>query len=404
MNLAFFLKILTDLCYYGMFAAFFASFYGLTGSILPQFALIALSAAVSRALWQKKPAARFLSLFLCLPAFLLPTATAGLVILTPAALYVLWTVWSGRFHLTYYTAADQFLLELKLLGLPALMTLALMQLKRAEQFSLPYLLVFLLGSVLLLRMVRHDEDTLRQPRFRLMNCLTMAGLCALCLFLSSPWFRAAVGLVLKACWKVLSLPLLLVAVVFGGALGLIFDAVIPDDFRFEPIQLEGMLPEIGEEEKEVMEEVAGNPELAEKAAYVFSAVGIVLAVILIVLLFRWLSAKRRGLPSSVGDEVRYAASPLAAQEKPLTRLNARTPDLQVRYWYQQLLRKTRQEGGELRPTMNTRQQRDVESEIFKEDGLISRLRALYLPARYKGQATEQDAREAKELYQKIKKG
>ena len=72
MNLAFFLKILTDLCYYGMFAAFFASFYGLTGSILPQFALIALSAAVSRALWQKKPVARFLSLFLCLPAFLLP--------------------------------------------------------------------------------------------------------------------------------------------------------------------------------------------------------------------------------------------------------------------------------------------------------------------------------------------
>ena len=137
MNLAFFLKILTDLCYYGMFAAFFASFYGLTGSILPQFALIALSAAVSRALWQKKPAARFLSLFLCLPAFLLPTATAGLVILVPAALYVLWTVWSGRFHLTYYTAADQFLLELKLLGIPALMTVALMQLKRAEQFSLP---------------------------------------------------------------------------------------------------------------------------------------------------------------------------------------------------------------------------------------------------------------------------
>ena len=153
-----------------------------------------------------------------------------------------------------------------------------------------------------------------------------------------------------------------------------------------------------------MEEVAGNPELAEKVTYLFSAVGIVLAVILIVLLFRWLSAKRRGLPSSVGDEVRYAASPLAAREKPLTRLNARTPDLQVRYWYQQLLRKTRQEGGELRPTMNTRQQRDVESEIFKEDGLISRLRALYLPARYKGQATEQDAREAKELYQKIKKG
>ena len=54
MNLAFFLKILTDLCYYGIFAAFFASFYGLTGSLLPQLALIALAAALSRALWQKE--------------------------------------------------------------------------------------------------------------------------------------------------------------------------------------------------------------------------------------------------------------------------------------------------------------------------------------------------------------
>ena len=404
MNLAFFLKILTDLCYYGMFAAFFASFYGLTGSILPQIALIALAAALSRTLWQKHPSARFLPLLLCLPAFLLPTSTAGLVILAPAALYTLWTVWSGRFHLTYYAAADQFLLALKLLALPALMTVALMQLQRAEQFSLPYLLVFLLGSVLLLRMVRHDEDTLRQPRFRLMNGLSMTALCALCLFLSSPWFRAAVGLVLKGCWRVFSLPILLIAIVFGGALALFFDAIMPDDFHFDPVQLEGMFPEIGEEEKEVMEEVAGNPELAEKVTYVFSAIGIVLAVLLIVLLFRWLAAKRRGIPSSSGDEVRYAASPLTPREKALTRLNARTPDLQVRYWYQQLLRKTRQEGGELHPAMNTRQQQDVETEVFKEAGLVSRLRSLYLPARYKGQATEQDAREAKELYQKIKKG
>ena len=34
---------------------------------------------------------------------------------------------------------------------------------------------------------------------------------------------------------------------------------------------------------------------------------------------------------------------------------------------------------------------------------LSRLRQLYLPARYKGQATQQDAQEAKALYQQIKK-
>jgi len=402
MNLAFFLKILTDLCYYGVFAAFFASFYGLTGNLLPQLFTIALAAALCRVLWQKVPNARFLPLLLCLPAFLLPMETAGLVISVPALLYALWTVLSSRFHLTYFAAADQFLLELKLLPLPALMALALMQIKRAEQFSLPYLLVFLLGSVLLLRMVRHDEDTLRQPRFRLMNCLSMAVLCVLCLFLSSPWFRAVVALILKGCWKVVSLPILLVAIVFGGALALAFDAIMPDDFHFDPVQLEGLFPEMEEGEKEVMEEVMGNPETAEKVAYVFSAIGILLAILLIVLLFRWLAAKRRGIPSSAGDEVRYSATPMTPRKKTLTRLNARTPDLQVRYWYQQFLHRTQREGGQLQPTMNTRQQQDVGKDVFKEHSALDRLRQLYLPARYKGQATEQDAREAKELYQQIK--
>ena len=55
MNLVFFLKIFADLCYYGMFAAFFASSYGLTGSLLPQFALLALAAAFSRMADRKRP-------------------------------------------------------------------------------------------------------------------------------------------------------------------------------------------------------------------------------------------------------------------------------------------------------------------------------------------------------------
>ena len=406
MNLAFFLKILIDLCYYSIFAAFFASIYGLTGSILPQLCLIALSAALCRMADSRTPETplRLLPLFLCIPAFLLPAQTAGLVILAPAALYAAWTVWSRRFHPGYYEVADQFQLALKLLAFPALMAVALLQLKRAEQFSLPYLLVFLLGSVLLLRMLRHDEETLRQPRFRLMNLLSLSGLCLVCLLVASPWFRQAMGLVLKGIWSVVSIPIFLVAVVIGGGLALFFDAVIPDDFHFDPIQLEGFLMEMGEEEqqqqKELLEAVT---ETDPTMSYIFSAIGILIAAVLIVLLFRWLAAKRHGAAISHGSEVRFSATPMAPREKPLTRLNARTPDLQVRYWYQQLLRKTRQEGGELSPTMNTRQQRDVEAEVFKRPELVSRLRRLYLPARYKGQATEQDAREAKELFQQIKK-
>ena len=53
--------------------------------------------------------------------------------------------------------------------------------------------------------------------------------------------------------------------------------------------------------------------------------------------------------------------------------------------------------------MDTRQQTGVAQDVFPHNAdALSRLRQLYLPARYKDQATEQDAREARELYRQLK--
>ena len=90
--------------------------------------------------------------------------------------------------------------------------------------------------------------------------------------------------------------------------------------------------------------------------------------------------------------------------RPLNRLNARTPELQVRYWYQKLLHRARDEGASLRPDMDTRQQSGVEQDVFAQNHPeITRMRQLYLPARYKNHATPEDAKEAKALFQQIKK-
>ncbi len=406
MNLAFFLKIFADLCFYGTFAAFFASAYGLTGSLLPQFALLALSAALSRMAgkrWPGKPTG-LLPLLLCLSAFLLPTQTAGLVILAPAALYVMFCCATGRTQPVYYDAIDVFRLELKLLILPAVMAVALMQVRRAEAFSLPYLLAFFLSSVMLLRMLRHDEATLSQTRFRVMNGLTLAGLCLVCGVLGSPQFRGLAGLALKGIWKILSYPFLLI---FGGlGAGLIWalEAILPDELNFEGIKQEALEFPTGTEEvwQDQLTEQASDP--SRIAAWVVSGLLIALAVLAAVLLFRKLAAARRTDSAAGPEQRRFSAAAMPPPQRPLTRLSARTPDLQVRYWYQQLLHKTGQEGGTLKPSMDTRQQSREEESAFPRRGQeIARLRQLYLPARYKGQATAEDAREAKDLYHRIKK-
>ena len=82
---------------------------------------------------------RPVGLLLCPAAFLVPTQTAGLVILAPAALYVIFCCVTRRTQPDYFSVADSFFLELKLLIFPALMALALVQISRAERFSLPYL-------------------------------------------------------------------------------------------------------------------------------------------------------------------------------------------------------------------------------------------------------------------------
>lgn len=406
MTLAVFLKLLTDLCFYACFSAFFAALCGLEGSVLPQLMLAAAAGALARLLWVKKPGPlRFLPLLLLIPCFALPCETAGRVILIPAAVYVLWTVWRSRFDLGYFSAADAFSLALKLLPLPALFALVLGQAALIERFSIPYFLVFALGSVLLLRMLRHDEETLSQPRFRLMNLLTLALLCLVGAAVGSPWFRQAVLAVLGAVWRVLSVPIFWIVGGVAAVIALVLGGLLSGLLKGRDSQvLEEMLQmmESGQEQtEEALEQVASEPDPTRQL--IFASFLLVLAAVATFFLFRALRGRRQPAHTQAGSQSRHRAEPLSSGEKPLSRFGARTPALQVRYWYQQFLKKTRDGGGGLASSMDTRQQTGVAQDVFPHNAdALSRLRQLYLPARYKDQATEQDAREARELYKQLK--
>ena len=407
MTLAFFLKIFTDLCFYTCFSAFFAGLCGLESTILPQLALAAAAGALARALWVKKPGpARVFTLFLLILCFVLPCETAGRVILIPATAYVLWTVWRCRFDLGYFAAADVFSLECKLLPLPALFALVLGEAATLERFSIPYFLVFALGSILLLRMLRHDEQTLSQPRFRLMNLLSLALLCLAGAAMGSPWFRHAVSAVLKTVWSVVAVPLFWVVGGVAAILAYLLGGLLTRLLNGRESQaLEQMMQmlESGEDQgKETLEQIASEPDPTRQM--IFTAVLLVLAAIVTIFVFRALRGKRQDEHPPAGQQSRHRADPLPNGEKPLSRLTARTPALQVRSWYQQFLKKTRAEGGGLSPAMHTRQQTGVAEDLFSgQKEPLARLRQLYLPARYKEEATEADAREAKELYRQLKK-
>ena len=407
MNLAFFLKIFSDICYYLAFACFFGSTFGQESFLMPAAALLALCALLSRLIDEKKPNSllRFLPLLLLGALAADPPDIAGYIVLILPAGYVIYSVWRRRFTPSYYEQIDKFSLMLKVAVLPLIAALLLMEKARIERFSLPYLVAFLLCSVFLLRLLRHDEETMSRPQFRIMNLLALPGAVLTSLILFSRPFRRAV-------LKILSLLL-------GGVASLIyylFKPLIPlIDRVFE--WLKGFMTDKAQTPPPVYQDYqTTNPPFEphfpvpdtppKDLSTVWTILIILFALALLagaVLLFRKLLAEHSS-PRREPGSVRRLWIPAPEKRKERPSRFGRTPAQKVRYWYRQHLILTQKSGGLLKPTLNTLQQQQTADvtlrHSFEEH---ARLRELYLSARYAGRATEQDAKEAQALYHAEKK-
>ena len=405
MTLVFFLKTLTDLCYYLGFACFIGSSYGLKHSLIPAAILLALSAALSRMLWEKQPALRFFPMLLWAGLLLLPAEPAGWVVLLPPALYLIWIFAGQRYTPEYAEAVDLFFLLLKILPLPILLALLLGQAGRLEAFSFPYNLIFLFGSVLLLRMLRHDEQTMCSLRFRVMNSLALIGVLALSVFLCSNAVKAAVSFVFSWLYRVVGVT------VFMGLAGLLMGAALVMEKALSGLHLEGHFQERQQTEEDLLGQLDPQkilpPEIADEnpiGIYIISVLLLIGIILLAIFLFRRLASGKKRTHTAPGITVRSSITPADSPKKepPLTRLTARTPVQQVRYWYQQLIVLSQRTGAQPRRTMDTEELRAVEDTVFPDTKpQHDRLRKLYLRARYALSASPEDAKEAHALYQTV---
>ncbi len=407
MNFAFFLKLFSDICYYLAFACFFGSIFGQERFLMPAAALLALCALLSRWIDGKKPNSllRFLPLLLLGALAVDPPDLAGCIVLILPVGFILYTLWRRQFTPSYYEEIDNFSLMLKIVGVALAIALLLMEKARIEHFSLPYLIAFLLGNVLMLRLLRHDEETLARPQFRIMNLLAVCGavLAALLMF-SRPFrfaVRKAVSLVLGAIAYVLNFlfkPLIpLLNSLFErikNSLGhsAVVEPPIQQDYQTTnpPFTIEFPVPD--------------TPQKDLSTVWTILLILFFLALLTgAVLLFRKLLSGRSVSRSEPGIVRRFFVSDPEKHRERLSRFGS-TPAQRVRYWYRQHLILTQKSGGLLKPTLNTRQQQQT-ADVTLRHSLEehARLRELYLPARYADRATEQDAKEAQALYHAEKK-
>lgn len=405
MTLLFTLKYIADAAFYMTFAAFAAGRLG-AGGLGWQTLLLCAAAPLCRLLDRRREPLRLLPLALLLGLLFLPGGYVALLLSLPPAAFLGWMVWKRLFVLSRGDEIDQFLLLLKLLPLPFLFLLIVQQGPALRRWSFPYLMIFLFSSVLLLRMLRHDEAVLRQKRFRALNALEVGGAGLLAAVLVAPQSRHLMAETLRLVYRYLIGPLLMLIgylfVGFGWLISGLVKKLSGLFTRQDKPQLTDKDP-LAEQLKKMTEAADGRN--SDLAARILIALAIAAAAVCVFLLFRRLLSGRRGERAADGTETRETLPAAHAGTRARRFPLARTPAEQVRRSYRRYLLFARAAGAQLNPCQNTLQQRLAAGDSVRGHGEEqTALRALYLDARYADRAGREEARRARALSDAVRRG
>ncbi|MEA5038410.1 MAG: hypothetical protein VB086_01075 [Clostridiaceae bacterium] len=403
MTVLFTLKYLADIAYYMIYAGFVGGALGLPDPMYRQVLAICAVALLCRALDRRRSGSllRFLPLLPFPLLIFLPGGWKALLLMLPPIFYLIYSVWKRLFVPERGDTADIFSLLCKILPLPILLALLFRGAEIFKIFSFPYLLIFLFCSVLLLRLLRHDESVLRQRRFRILNVLELCAALLLALALFSPEFRWLVASSVSLLYHYVIAPILMALSYLFVALGWLLSKL------FRPLsskRLETVRPpdEDNDIRKKLLQAETGRN--SEFLFHLLIGLAILLAAVLVFLLFRRLLARRQGRQEAVRSETRESLDTSPPAKRPLNRLTARTPEMQVRYWYRRFLLLSLSRGTALTAYQNTLQQlAESEGHFRGSKAQMDALRALYLPARYGENADRDAAKKARCLYNDLKK-
>jgi len=423
------LRMLADLSFYFTIAGFVASLLGGSGA-LPGMVLLALTytlaAFLSGAAKQKAPGAagsnsspapsaagaadqkapaalRLLALpLLALPFLLLRASLADMIAMIPPALYVLILILRADFKLDYWQQHRLFSIFWKLV--PGLLLLSDIVLS-SDIFmtvSLPFALIMLVCSVVLLRSLRHDAAIYTQRRYQMINLTLVAAITGGALLLSTDWALELIGGGIDLVYQNLVVPLLMLIPVllmlFFYLIRGLFKNVVLD---FSPVGGENVSVS---EESPIADLLAqaGNVEGPGEALRWFGTALLVAGILAgIVLVFRWMN-RRSGVsgPAGGGEDIRTNLDSgggfFGSRES--------GPIRGIRSQYRKFLKLCSDSHLLYRKNVTSA---EVDSMARKKSAfreLSPEIRSLYIRARYADRAEKEDLQRMKKLLAQARKG
>ena len=360
-----------------------------------------LSGRLSR--FKDKPWLRWLPMAAAVPCLVVAGNWPGRFAALPMLVYFPLYVYNNRRAPEYDYAADRFRHSLIGMGV-ALFFAAIFRSPNWKQ-GLPYLFLYFTLNMTLLRLLRHDDRIARSRRFRMLNLLGVALVCAAGFALSQPGIVAA----LRAGWNwflenvVLNLLALVAYAVQYVLYG--FAWVLTRIFGVRQLGMDGLpaLDPMSGEKSLLPRSVVEVRALPWFVQLLLKGAGIALLAVLGFVILRALSRRVARTELSSGTDEREPLDVETPRENRRPRLR-RNPEEGVRHWYRKALLLIRARGGKVAPTMNTLQIQQQNAYAVNYDAMNA-LREEYLPVRYGGKpATKADVARAKDAYEKLREG
>lgn len=404
MIIAFFLKILCDISYYMCFAAFIGSFFGVRPVLLPYALLLSICAALSMALDSraKHQFLRFIPIPISAAGILLTWNIPTVILLLPPFFYTAYICYKRYFCPDHYHYVASFKPLVLILGVTVAFIIFFGGGDILLAYCIPYIMLYILCSVILMRTLRNSERTMMHPTFILMNTASIAVVCLLSILMSTDIGLKIIEVAILILYRIVAAPLMLVfAYVIAPILELIYWIIM---------KLLSLIPG-----SSIMEpESNGNGNIIEQLRqrliiqlpkeFIYILLALCVAG-LVISIFRTLLSRNRYDKKKVSSSSSYEYISVPAK-KPLSfsLFFTTNPTEQVRFYYRKLLMFFLKQGLKITEYMDTS---EIEKQAFylkpEKKDLIKRIRLIYQPARYGKGADKQAAKEAKDLYYAIKK-
>ena len=378
MNLVFFLKSLSENALYFSLAGLILSWFGVPLEARIPLLLIALAGALCRAA-DKLGRVRYAPLALLPLCFFFARSLPAAAVLLPPMAFTVFSVYRRLFFPQHTDSVDAFrrgLLSAALLAAASLFG----SWRAVSAVSLPLFVVFLTSGVLMLRMLRHEEETLRRPRFVWLNALLVAAVLALGVLLGTPAALRGLFSFVGLIYRGVIVPILLCVVYLLAWVALLIAKLIS--------RLRGEVPKQAEETVEEfaagMRDYLGEVVPREPSAVFQNAMlglFVLAAVIGAVLYFKRRLSRLRAAETGGVREARTLAAPYVAPRAPRELFTPRDPRRAVRWHYRRFLALYRKLGGHTPPTCNSADIARGAAAYFPAQQ-VAELRELYLQARY----------------------